>query len=146
MDTRKGQSLFAPATAEGVSEPSILVKACQSLESNGNILTEEVKMHILSTTVKYSHTGHPIIAPSSCWAKPWKLNYPAISFTLNGGYYADYASVLDTMGLSTMYYSTWDNLVSSIGPHVDCLANWSCEQVRVDIEKCGDRSPWVAGF
>ena len=35
MDTRKGQSLSAPVTAvgvsEGLSEPSILVKACQCL-------------------------------------------------------------------------------------------------------------------
>ena len=146
MDTRKGQSLFVLATPEGVSEPSILVKACQCQESNGNILTEEAKMHIPSTTVKYSYTGHPIIAPPSCWGKSWELNYPAISFMLNGGYYADYASVLGTMGLSTMHHSTWDNLVSSVGPHVDCSANWSCEQVRADIEKCGDRSPWVAGF
>ena len=65
MDTREGQSSSAPATAEdvseGVSEPS-LVKACQRLESNGKVLTEEAKMHITSTTVKYSYTGHPRIA------------------------------------------------------------------------------------
>ena len=29
MDTCKGQFSSAPATAEGVSEPSIFVKACQ---------------------------------------------------------------------------------------------------------------------
>ena len=83
---------------------------------------------------------HPRIASSSCRAKSWELNYPALSFILNGGYYADYASIMGTMGLSTMYHSTWDNLVSWVGPHVDRLANWSCEQVRADIEKHGDRS------
>ena len=45
MDIREGQSSSAPATAEdvseGVSEPSIFVKACQCLESNGEVLTEE---------------------------------------------------------------------------------------------------------
>ena len=35
-----------------------------------------------------------------------------------------------------MHHSTYDNLVSWVGPHVDRLANWSCEQVRADIEKC----------
>ena len=65
---------------------------------------------------------------------------------LNGGYYADYASIMGTIGLSTMHHSTWDNLVSWVGPHVDRLANWSCEQVRADIEKRGGRSQWMAGF
>ena len=55
MDTRESQSSSAPVTAEDVSEPSILVKACQFLESNGKVLTEEAKMHITSTTVKYSY-------------------------------------------------------------------------------------------
>ena len=150
MDTREGQSSSTPANSEdvseGASELSILVKACQCLESNGKDLTEEAKMHITSTTVKYSYTGHPRIASSSCRAKSWELNYPALSFMFNRGYYADYASIMGTMGLSTMHHSTWDNLVSWVGPHVDRLANWSCEQVRADIEKRGDRSQWMAGF
>ena len=91
MDTRKGQSSSAPANAEGVSELSILVKTYQCLENNGKVLTQEAKMHITSTMVKYSYTGHPKIASSSCRAKSWELNYPALSFMLNGGYYADYA-------------------------------------------------------
>ena len=146
MDTRESQSLSTPAIAEGVSEPSILVKACQCLESNGKVLTEEAKMHMTGTKVKYSYTGHPRIASSSCRAKSWDLNYPAISFMLNRGYDADYANIMGTMGLSTMHHSTWDNLVSWVGPHVEWLANWSCEQVRADIEKRGDQSQWMAGF
>ena len=63
MDTRKGQYLSTPATtkgvSEGVSKPSILVKACQCLESNGKVLTEEAKMHIKSTTVKYVQLYRP---------------------------------------------------------------------------------------
>ena len=65
---------------------------------------------------------------------------------LNGGYYADYASIMGTMGLSAMHHSTWDNLVFWVGPHVDRLANWLCEQVKADIEKRGDGSQWMAGF
>ena len=79
MDTREWQSSSAPATAEdvseGVSEPSILVKACQRLESNGKVLTEEAKMHVTSTTVKYSYTGHPRISSSSCRAKSCIQHY-----------------------------------------------------------------------
>ena len=82
------------------------------IESNGKVLTEEAKIHITSTTVKYSYTGHPRIASSSCRDKSWELNYPALSFMLNGGYYADYASIMDTMGLLVMHCSTWDNLAS----------------------------------
>ena len=67
-------------------EPSILVKACQRLEKVQKILTEEAKMHITSMTVKYSYTGHPRIASTSCRAKSWELNYPAIAFMLSGGY------------------------------------------------------------
>ena len=148
MVSHEGQSSSASATAENVSvpEPSILVKACQRLEKMQKILTEEAKMHITSTTVKYSYTGHPRIASTSCRAKSWELNYPAIAFMLNGGYYADYASIMGTMGLPVMHHSTWDNLVSWVGPYVDCLAEWSCEQVRADIEKRGCRSQWMAGF
>ena len=122
--SNEGQSSSASATAENVSvpEPSILVKACQRLEKVQKILTEEAKMHITSTTVKYSYTGHPRIASTSCRAKSWELNYPAIAFMLNGGYYADYASIMGTMGLPVMHHSTWDNLVSWVGPYVDHLA------------------------
>ena len=139
MATCEGQS--SSASVEGVdtpAEPSILVKACQRLEAVQKMLTEEEKLHITSTTIKYSYTGHPRIASSSCRAKSWELNYPAISFMLNGGYYAEYASIMGTMGLPVMHHSTWDNLVSWVGLHVDRLAEWSCEQVRADIEKRGD--------
>ena len=65
MDTHEGHSSSAPVTAEsvseGVPEPSILVKTCQCLESNEKVLTEAAKVHITSTTVKYSYTGHPRI-------------------------------------------------------------------------------------
>ena len=135
MDTREGRSLSTPATAEGVSEGV----------SEPSVLTEEAKVYITSTTVKYSYTGYPRIA-SSCRAKSWELNYPALSFILNGGYYIDNTSITGTMGLSTMHHGTWDNLVSWVGPHVDHLANRLCEQVRADIEKCGDHCQWMAGF
>ena len=109
-------------------------------KDNGKVLTEEAKMYITSTTVKYSYTCHPRIVLSSCRAKSWELNYPALSFMLNRGYYADNVSIMGTIGLSAMCHSTCDNLMSWVGPHVDRWANCSCKQVRADIEKHGDRS------
>ena len=61
VDTHEGQSSSAPATAEGVSEPSILVKACQCLESNGKFLTEEAKMHMSRPDLK----PRPVLKPVS---------------------------------------------------------------------------------
>ena len=49
------------ATPDDVSEPSVLVRASQSLETVQKILTEEAKEHITSMTVKYNYTGHPRI-------------------------------------------------------------------------------------
>ena len=60
--------------------------------------------------------------------------------------YADYAGVMQTMGLPTMHYSTWDKLVSCLGTHVERLAEWYCEQVRADIDRRGDHNQWAASF
>ena len=43
-----------------------------------------------------AYTGHK--------PKSWVLNCKALACMLNGGYYADYASMLDTMGLSVMHH------------------------------------------
>ena len=85
-----------------VSEPSILVRACQSIEKVQKTLADEEKQHITTTNVKYSYTGFPRIASGGCRAKSWELNYPAIAFMLNGGYYSDYSSVVGTVGLPVM--------------------------------------------
>ena len=76
----------------------------------------------------------------------WKLNYPAIAFMLNGGYYSDYASIMGTMRLSVMHNSTWENHVPWLGLYVEQLTEWSCEQVRSDVEKHGDHLEWVPEF
>lgn len=61
---------------------------------------------------------------------------------LNGGHHSDYGS---TMRLPVMHHSTWENLVSWLGNHVQ-LAVWSCKQMRTDIQNCGDHSEWMASF
>ena len=45
-----------------------------------------------------------------------------------------------------MHDTTWDNLVSWVGTHIEKLADWSCDQVRADIEKRGDKTQWTASF
>ena len=86
------------------------------------------------------------IRSTGCKPKSWELNYPALAVLMNGGYYVDYASIMGMMGLPAMHHMTWDSLVSWVGTHVERLAEWSCEQVRTDIEKCGDKENWTASF
>ena len=38
----------------------------------------------------------------------------SINFLLNGGYYADYASIMGTMGLPVMHHTTWD-IIQNVG-------------------------------
>ena len=86
------------------------------------------------------------IRSSGCKPKSWELNYPALAFLLNGGYYADYAGIMGMMGLAVMHHTTWDSLVAWVGTHVEQLANWSCDQVRADIVKRGHKAQWTASF
>ena len=86
------------------------------------------------------------ICSTGCKPKSWELNYPALAFLMNGGYYVDYASIMGMMGLPAMHHTTWDSLVSWVGTHVERLAEWSCEQVRADIEKRGDKDNWTANL
>ena len=73
--------------------------------------------------VQYSHATGPV--PS------WELNYPVLSFLMNGHYYSDYHATLGLMGLSVMSDTGWEKLVSWLGKYVEALANTSCEQLQV---------------
>lgn len=128
-------------------EDAIQVKACQALEKVQKQLSEEAVRHITRAKVTYKPMeGISNIRSSGCKPKSWELNYPALAFLLNGGYYVDYVSIMGTMGLPVMHHSTWDNLVSWVGTHVEKLADWSCDQVRADIVKRGDKAQWTASF
>jgi len=54
--------------------------------------------------------------------------------------------MLGIMGLRTMHHSTWNNLVSWFGTHVERLVEWSCEQVRADIDKRDDHDQCTTSF
>ena len=102
--------------------------------------------NITKAKVIYKPEGISDIPSIGCNPKSWEVNYLALAFLLNDGYYVDYASMMGTMGLSVMHHTTWDNLVSWVGTHIEKLADWLCDQVRTDIEKRGDKTQWTASF
>ena len=146
QSSSQSSELASDTQPSHVPEPTVLAQACKSLKEVQRTLTSEKKQHITSAEVKFMCKGWPTITGSGRRAKSWELNYPAIAFMINGGYYSDYASMMGTMGLPVMHHSTWENPVSWVGPHVEQLAKWSCEQVRADIEKREDHLEWMAGF
>ena len=133
-----------------VDGDTIQTKVYQALEKareKVKQLSEEALRHITGAKVMYKPMeGTFNIRSSGCKPKSWELNYPALAFLLNGGYYADYAGIMDMMGLPVMHHTTWDNLVTWVGTHVEQLTNWSCDQVRADIVKRGDKAQWTASF
>ena len=73
-------------------------------------------------------TGISDISSTGCKPKSWKLNYPAL---LNGRYYADYASIMSTMG---GYITLFLGLVTMV----------MCDQARTGTEKYGHKAQWTA--
>ena len=99
-------------------------------------LSDEAVRHITRAKVMYI----------GCKPKSWEFNYPALAFLLNGGYYIDQDNIMGIMGLPLMHHTTWDNFVTWVGTHVEQLAEWSCDQVKADIVKHGDKDQWTASF
>ena len=109
--------------------------------------SHEVLERIRNLKVQYLATsGDPSMAHPGRKPKSCILNYPALACMLNGGYYADYAGILGTMGLPVMHHKTWEGLVSLVGMHVEQLVQWSCEMVRDSIIKRGDQGKWIASY
>ena len=100
------------------------MKACQALEKVKQF-SDETSKHVTRAKVMYKlMEGIFNIHSSGCKPKSWELNYPALAFLLNGGYYADYAGIMGMMGLPVMHHTTWDSLVAWVGTHIEQLANW----------------------
>ena len=145
-ETEEGSVVDRPDNSTTPTEKDItmLERVCEAVRQAGKELSEEERLHITNSTVSFSSNCR--MHTSGKKPKSWKLNYPALAFLVNGGYFADYAGIMGTLGLPTMHHSTWDKLVSCLGTHVERLAEWSCEQVRADIDKRGDRNQWAASF
>ena len=83
--------------------------------------SDEALERVRNLKVQYLATnGGPSMEHTGRKLKSWL--YPALAFMLNGGYYIDYAGMLETMGLPVMHQKMWDGLVSSVGGHVEHLA------------------------
>ena len=65
----------------------------------------------LSLTTPSAYT--PIITHSGVGTAPLrKLNYPALSYLMNGQYYTEYRGTLSLMGLPVMSEKSWDKAVA----------------------------------
>ena len=85
--------------SEDTSVITVQMKACQALEKVKQ-LSDEASKHVTRAKVMYKPMeGIFNIRSSGCKPKSWELNYPALAFLLNGGYYADYAGIMGMMGL-----------------------------------------------
>ena len=49
-------------------------------------------------------------------------------------------------GLPAMHHTAWDSLFSWVGTHMEQLTKWSCEQLKANIEKRGNKDNWTASF
>jgi len=126
---------------------SLLEKAAKALEEVGKELSvNEQKCLMSSSEVTLQTTGNPSIFNTGTKPRCWNLNYPALAFMLNGGYYSDYDNVFGTMGLPVMHHTTWEGVVQWVGKYVERLAQWSCDQVRTKIVARGDKEQWQASY
>ena len=100
-----------PETPTAV-EPSLLEKVACALEEVGKELDVSEQLHLTcNSEVTLQATGDPRILNTGTRPKCWNLNYPALAFMLNGGYYSEYNSIFGTMGLPAMHHTTWEGLV-----------------------------------
>ena len=79
-------------------------------------------------------------------APSWELNYPVLSFMMNGQYYSEYQGVFSLMGLPVMSDTAWEKVLAWLGKHVEALAKSSCEQVQKRITDRGDKLRWTASY
>ena len=96
------------------AEDTIQVKARYAIDKVYKQLPDEALRHLTKAKVMYKpmNAGISNIRSTGCQLKSWELNYPAITFLMNGGYYVDYASIMGMMGLPAMHHTMWDSLVS----------------------------------
>ena len=69
----------------------------------------------------------------------WLPNYLLLSFLLNGEYFKDYEHVLGTLGVTHLSKSQWIRVVKWVHPHVKELAQWSCDEIKREIARRGDK-------
>ena len=134
-----------------ISNPDLKSQVLTTLLSAGwDFTATEYTSSVMPATIRITRHGEhtPKIQSSHITgpAPSWEINYPALSFLLNGQYYSDYHATFGLMGLPVMSGKTWDKLVSWLGKHVEALAKKPCEQVQQRIIDRGDKLNWTASF
>ena len=77
----------------------------ETLGAISKLPSNEMLQRMRNVKVQYSAiNGDPSMAQTEYKPKSWVLNYPTLACMLNGGYYADYASMLGTMGLPVIHH------------------------------------------
>ena len=119
-------------------EDTIQVKVRQAIEKVQKHLPDEAIRHITREKVTYKpiDTGISNIRSSGCKPKSWKLNYNFFKWWI-------LCRLCQHNGYNGFTSDASHNLVSWVGTHVE---QWSCDQVRSDIVKRGDKAQWTASF
>ena len=105
--------------------------------------TETLFSHVSSGNIGLEHSEGLRIHNSACC---WSQHFPVLSFLMNGHLHAEYKRLSGMLGLPVCSSKQWDRIVEKLEEHVTELAEWSCAQVRKDIEERGDAKCWIASF
>ena len=99
----------------------------------------ELELTCLKCFEKSKHKSDCRTIESRFRPKAWLPNYLLLSFLLNGEYFKDYEHVLGTLGVGHLSKSQWIRVVKWVHPHVKDLAQWSCDEIKREIARRGDK-------
>ena len=65
---------------------------------------------------------------------------------MNGHLHAEYERLSGMLGLPSCSRVTWGKITKKLEVEVSALAESSCDQVRQEVQRRGDKRKWVASF
>lgn len=107
-------------------------------QENAGIL--ELELTCMKCQERKTHKSDSRVIFSRFRPKSWLPNYVLLSFFLNGEYFKDYEHVLGTLGVGRLSESQWLRVVKWLHPAIKELTIWSCEKVKSEIVKRGDKN------
>ena len=90
-------------------------------------------------TFNFSSDPTLMKSTSSRIGKSWIPNLVILSYMATGQYYKDYNHTMQTLGLPTITERQWINTIQKLSKVMSTLADWSCGEVRKQIEARGDQ-------
>ena len=99
----------------------------------------ELELTCMKCFEKSKHKSDSRNIESKFRPKAWLPNYLLLSLLLNGEYFKDYEHVLGTLGVSHLSKSQWIRVVKWVHLHVKDLAQWSCDEIKREIARRGDK-------